>query len=379
MTRIVQALAWASLCLLVGIGSGSTRAADAVWLEPASDGGPQVAAAATPAPVRFPRDHGPHDLLTEWWYYTGHLASQDGRRFGFEYVIFRAERDPFGVGWAAHLAVTDEQGGRFAYDQRAELGDRADRSVPDEGFDLAIAGDVDPGIHGREPTWNMTGGLGDDRLAAQGERSRDGLAIGLELELHDEREPLLHGDDGYVTFDASTGSYYYSRPRMVASGVITLGDEELPVSGSAWFDHQWGDFLSVGTGWDWFAVNLDDGTDLTVSVVRAPQGRDRLVYGTIRDEHGSRSLVARDITVEVQGQWTSPWTAITWPAGWRLEIPGEGLVVELRPTVADQELDTRATTGVVYWEGSQVVHAERDGVVIGGAAYVELTGYEPEP
>lgn len=375
---VAKALTWATLCLLVWVGSGPTRADDVAGHERASGGEPQMAAVATPTPIRFPSDHGPHDLLTEWWYYTGHLESQAGRRFGFEYVIFRAERDPFGVVWVAHLAVTDERSGRFAYDQRSDIGDQVDRSEPNEGFDLAIIGDVIPGGRGRGPAWTMTGGLGSDRLEARGGRSREGLALGLALELRDDREPLLHGDDGYVTFDPSTGSYYYSRPRMMASGSITLGDEELPVTGSAWFDHQWGDFLSVGEGWDWFAVNLDDGTDLTVSVVREPESHDRLVYGTIRDDHGSRRLGERDIVVEVQGQWTSPRTDITWPAGWRLEVPDEGLVVDLRPTVADQELDTSATTGVIYWEGSQVVRAEHDGVVLGGEAYVELTGYGPD-
>jgi predicted secreted hydrolase len=291
-------------------------------------------------------------------------------------VIFRAERDLFGVGWAAHLAVTDENGGRFAYDQRSEIGEQVDHSEPDEGFDLAISGDE--ALRERSPAWTMTGGLGEDRLEARGARSRQGLELGLELALHDDREPLLHGDDGYVTFDSSTGSCYYSRPRMAATGSIVIGEEELPVAGSAWFDHQWGDFLSVGEGWDWFAVNLDDGTDLTVSVVREPEGREQLVYGTIRGESGSRLLGERDIVVEAQDRWTSPQTAITWPAGWRLQIQDEGLVIDLRPTAADQELDTRTTTGVIYWEGSQSVRAERDGIPVGGEAYVELTGYGPD-
>lgn len=378
LTHATQAVVWVTLCLVVGVGPGSVLANDVVQVGPASDGAAQVAAAETPAPIRFPRDHGPHDLLTEWWYYTGHLQSPDGRRFGFEYVMFRAERDPFGVGWAAHLAVTDESGGRFAYDQRSELGDQVDRSEAGAGFDLAITGDVELGVRGSGPAWNMTGGLGDDRLEARGGRSAGGLELGLDLALRDERGPLLHGDDGYVTFDSSTGSYYYSRPRMAASGSITIGDEELPVTGSAWFDHQWGDFLSVGEGWDWFAVNLDDGTDLTVSVIREQRGSERIVYGTIRDESGSRPLGERDIVVETHGWWTSPWTAIAWPAGWQLEIPGEGLLVDLQPTIADQELDTRATTGVIYWEGSQNVRAEREGVALGGEAYVELTGYGPD-
>lgn len=379
MNRVAHALAWAVVGLLAGGDSGA-MGAEAVAMATSTPGaGPGAATVATPAPVRFPRDHGPHELLTEWWYYSGHLASQDGRRFGFEFVIFRAERDPLGVIWASHLAVTDEAGERFAYDQRSEFGDQVDRSEPEAGFDLAITGDVSPGVRGRGPAWTMTGGLGRDRLDAQGGRSSVGLGAGLMLDLRDDGGPLLHGDDGYVRFGPSEGSYYYSRPRMAATGSVTLGHEVFRVSGSAWFDHQWGNFIRVGDGWDWFAVNLDDGTDLMVSVIRQPDGHDALLYGTLRDDRGSRPLGRGDVVVEPQAVWTSPHTSIPWPAGWHLEVPDEGLRIDLRPTLADQELDTRATTAVVYWEGSQVVTAERDGSPLAGEAYVELTGYGPDP
>jgi predicted secreted hydrolase len=153
------------------------------------------------------------------------------------------------------------------------------------------------------------------------------------------------------------------------------------VDGTAWFDHQWGDFISVGAGgWDWFAINLDDGTDITLSLVRAADGSYPLVYGTLVDAaDGTRNLGAGDFTVAPTGSWTSAATGTTWPAGWTVTLPGEDLVVHLVPSVPQQELDTRATTGVVYWEGSQQVTATRGGKTLGGEAYVELTGYAAGP
>ncbi|MDQ2964386.1 MAG: carotenoid 1,2-hydratase, partial [Chloroflexota bacterium] len=157
------------------------------------------------------------------------------------------------------------------------------------------------------------------------------------------------------------------------------GGAAVDVTGTAWFDHQWGDFIAVGGGgWDWFAVNLDDGMDLTLSLVRDRDGSYPLVYGTIVDPDGTvRHLPREAFSVEVTRRWQSPATGADYPAGWRVALPGEDLIIDLAPTVADQELDTRSTTGVVYWEGSQVVSATRDGQPLGGEAYVELTGYGP--
>jgi predicted secreted hydrolase len=136
--------------------------------------------------------------------------------------------------------------------------------------------------------------------------------------------------------------------------------------------------VSVGGGWDWFAVNLDDGTNLTLSVVRDAEGRPVLEYGSLQKRGllatPPRNLEPGDFTVESTGSWASPHTGRTWPSGWRISVK-DGLAIELRPTVLDQELDTRATTGVAYWEGSQVVRATRDGQAVGGEAYVELTRY----
>src|SRR5204862_2816528 len=112
--------------------------------------------------------------------------------------------------------------------------------------------------------------------------------FGLDLQLGQDAPPALHDEDGYVDFGPAGGSYYYSRTHMTATGTVTLGADALEVTGEAWFDHQWGDFISVGGGgWDWFAVNLDDGTDVTLSLVRGADGSYPLVYGTVVDPSGT--------------------------------------------------------------------------------------------
>jgi predicted secreted hydrolase len=352
-------------------------------------------AVADPLPVVLPRDDGPHDRLTEWWYYTGHLSgtAADGtqRKLGFEYVIFRAERGSFPTTWASHLAITDETGDRFLYSQRLEVGDGVDRSPRDAddaptGFDLSLTG-LDPRDAATfdRPSWSMRGADGDDVLAATLSKpeadaagSPGGLALALTLKAI--KPPALHDHDGWIDFGPAGGSYYYSRTAMDASGTVTLDGTALRVTGRAWFDHQWGDFISVGGGgWDWFAANLEGGTDLTLSLIRDADGSYPLIYGTVVDPDGqARHLGREDFTVKVTDRWTSPTTGADYPAAWTIAIrEPDDLVIELRPAVAAQELDTRATTGVVYWEGSQVVTGTRGGMPIGGQAYVELTGYAP--
>jgi predicted secreted hydrolase len=295
-------------------------------------------------------------------------------------VIFRAERGGFPVTWASHLALTDEQGQRFLYDQRSQLGGQVSRPVSGGGFDLSVGADLVPGVPDPRVTpWIMRGANGRDEVAAQG-TATDGTRFGLELALDPGATgAVLHDGDGYVDFGDAGGSYYYSRTRLAASGTLTLGDETIPVTGHAWFDHQWGDFIAVGGGgWDWFAVNLDDGTDVTLSLVRDATGAYPLAYGTLVGADGSvMHLPGDSFSVDVTARWRSEATGADYPAGWRVTIPGEALVIELVPTVAAQELDTRATTGVIYWEGSQVVTATRDGQPLTGEGYVELTGYAP--
>ncbi len=354
---------------------------------------PRPVAIADPQPVVLPRDDGPHQRLTEWWYYTGHLRTADDRRFGFEFVIFRVERGDFPVTWASHLALTDEGAGTFRFAERSEIGPQVDRqagTADDEraGFDLAIEGGdsfeepaaasaaasaASPAASTAAP-WRMAGGGGRDRIDAASE----GFGLQLELDVGD-RPVALHDHDGYIDFGVGGGSYYYSRTRMAVTGTLTVDGIPAAVEGSAWFDHQWGDFIQVGAGgWDWFAINLDDGTDIKLSLVRDAAGGYPLVYGTLVRADGRVEHLSRDaFTTSVTRRWTSPATGATYPSGWHVSLPEERLEVDLVPTVDAQELDTRSTTGVVYWEGSQRVSGTRNGLPLGGEAYVELTGYGP--
>ncbi len=388
---IGQATAVGALALAVAACSGGPILANPPVPRPSvAPVAPPAVAVVDPLPVQLPRDDGPHERLTEWWYYTGHLQDEDGAWYGFEYVIFRAERGEFPVSWASHLAITDVNGDAFRYAERAEIGPQVDRSPrtasgEPTGFDLALTGadPARPETFGR-PAWAMAGADGRDRLTAQlapDEATQRGSpgGMGLDLRLTAEKPPALHDLDGWIDFGSAGGSYYYSRTGMSAEGTLTLDGRTRTVRGTAWFDHQWGDFIAVGGGgWDWFAADLDDGTELTISLVRDRDGSYPLVYGTLVDQDGrTRHLPADALSVEVLGSWTSERTGATYPSGWRIRIPSEMLDVTLEPVVLDQELDTRATTGVVYWEGAQTVAGTRQGRPIGGRAYVELTGYAP--
>ncbi len=349
------------------------------------------------APVRLPEDEAPHDVLAEWWYYTGHLytrgsggAERAGRgedvreEYGFELVFFRGVRGDRPPGYAAHFAITDLPRQRFRYDQRVDVAlNEAARPIaaagpepdggrlvgtvalpqPGGGFDLALG------------NWRMRGRGGRDHLAA----TMPGY--GMEVDLAALRPPALHLGEppvfpGLITFGPAGYSYYYSRTRMALSGTLEVEGARRSVEGEAWMDHQWGDFLVLGGGgWDWFAANLRDGRDLTLSLVRDEWGTILLAYGTLVEASGeARHLPRSGFQINPIGTWTSPHTGIRYPSGWSVQVPEAGLDLQWIPLLADQELDSRPSTGVVYWEGAvrlQDAATQADA----GRGYVELTGY----
>ena len=311
-----------------------------------------------PVPVSFPRDDGPHDAATEWWYYTGHLFTEGGERYGFELVFFKGQRGAL-EGYAAHFAVTDNARQRFAFDQRLVPSNGVSR--PGEGFDLAI-GD-----------WAMRGAGGRDAVRA----AMPGYAI--DLGLASEKPPVLHDGDGYIVYPGGTASYYYSRTRLAVEGTLTVDGRAGRVTGEAWMDHQWGDFETYREGgWDWYAVQLGDGTELMLYVIRGAEGEVVLVDGSyVAEDGGLTVLEARDFELEATGAWTSPRGGTRYPSGWTVRYPEEGLSLTLTPSLADQELDTTPTTGVTYWEGEVTVAGRRGEAEIEGLGYVELTGYAP--
>jgi predicted secreted hydrolase len=280
------------------------------------------------------------------------------------------------VTWASHIAITEKpragHAGSFTYDQRSEVGPQVDvtpimsRPVI-AGFAITGANPLDPATLGRDPWVMLMLPGGDMQIGGNG----------LMLQLGAGRSPVLHDTDGWVAFADAGGSYYYSRTRMPTAGSLTIGGQRLAVTGSSWFDHQWGDFIAIGGGgWDWFALNLCDGSDLMLSFVRAKDGSYPLVYGTWVGANGVvRHIEVAQINLTALGTWTSPHTGATWPAGWRVQIAQIGLDVTVTPEVADQELNTMESTGVIYWEGANSVAGRLAGVPITGRSYVELTGY----
>ncbi|MEJ7653244.1 MAG: lipocalin family protein [Chloroflexia bacterium] len=164
---------------------------------------------------------------------------------------------------------------------------------------------------------------------------------------------------------------------MTVIGEITDHGKKLPATGQAWMDHQWGDFISVaGGGWDWFSAQLEDGSDVTISIVRNRENRTVLAYGTYVEPDGTAVHLSSDeFVVTSTAQWKSPHTDATYPARWNVRLPKRNLDLTLTPVVADQELDTRASTGVAYWEGAVEVVGDQSGRLMRGRGYVELTGY----
>ena len=311
-------------------------------------------------PIQLPRDEAPHDALSEWWYYTGHLDAADGSHYGFELVIFQAVRAGYPVGYAAHFAVTDYERHSFHYFQRSASGGSSLALQGGGKYDLSV-GD-----------WSLRGANGDDHLFAEES------GYGLSLAARAEKPPVLQRGTGIISFGTAGSSYYYSRTRMAATGTLTVGGVTKSVTGTAWMDHQWGNFVVGGGGWDWHAYQLDDGSELMISSVRSAAGDviPQISYATYVDKTGNAtSLPIGAVALTATGSWTSPKTGITYPSGWDVRVEKLGLAIAVRPVIPDQELDVRQSTGNVYWEGAVSIDGTKGGAPIAGRGYVELTGY----
>jgi len=337
-------------------GSGGGKAPWPGPFTPASN------ATTIPAPITFPRDEAPHPSLTEWWYYTGHLVADDGAKYGFESVIFQSIRNNIPAYYAAHAAVTDHQRALFRYDQRTQQS-AADRlaGATDRGFELRMGDWVWRGLNGRDHV----------EMAAPG--------YALALDLTATKGPALHRG-GFIDYGPAGGTYYYSRTRMDVTGTIEDNGVRKNVTGEAWFDHQWGNFLTVTDGgWDWFSANLADGSDFTVYLVRGAGQQVLGSLGTFVAADGTVTDLPFDqIDITALDRWTSPHTGIAYPSRWQVKLPGYGLDLTWTSVINDQELDTRQSTGNIYWEGEVVLGGTRNGAPISGEGYVELTGYDQQ-
>lgn len=331
------------------------------------------AKAVEPREFSFPEDHGPHpEFRTEWWYYTGNLETAEGRRFGFQLTFFRSALAPEmaerASAWAtrqvylAHFTVTDVQGERFRSFERWSRGAAGLAGSEGEPFRVWVKDWSAEAVGGEAPPMRISAREGD---------------VGIDLVLRPGKPPVLQGERGLSRKSAERGnaSYYYSLTRMPATGTVRIAGGSFPVSGLVWMDREWST-SSLGkdqVGWDWFALQLSDGREVMLYRLRRKDGSaDPASSGTVVGPGGqSRRLTRGDFILEDLDRWPSPRSGAEYPSRWRLRIPSEDLDVEVRPLLADQELDV----SFLYWEGAVGISGTRSGAPVTGRGYVELTGY----
>jgi len=327
-------------------------------------------------PFVFPADHGPHpDYAVEWWYYTGNLHATNGQRYGYQYTLFRTglprtatESD---TAWQtdavymAHFTVTDVDAQTFVARERfnrAALGLAGAQAVPFRVWmdDWVVAA---PDASGTQMHIQVADG-----------------DIALDLTLDARGPTVLQGDAGLSRKSAELGnaSYYYSMPRMNSTGTLRIGDQTTAVTGLSWMDREWST-SALGpnhVGWDWFALHLDDGSDIMLYQLRNRDGAaDAFSGGSVRSSDGTVTILhAADIRWQPHGTWVSPHSNGRYPAAWQIAITPLALDVTVTPVVPDQELQVT----VRYWEGAVDVTGTRRGVAVRGEGYLEMTGYADE-
>jgi predicted secreted hydrolase len=320
------------------------------------------------AALRFPTDFGAHPgYKTEWWYVTGWLNTADGKPLGFQVTFFRsatghdlANPSQFAPKQLiiGHAAVSDPANGKLLHDQRSAR----------EGFGLSYAkvGDTDVKLE----DWRMT-------RAADGSYRvlLDAASFKLDLKLAPSQPVLLQGEQGYSRKSPQLlySSYYYSEPQLGTSGTVTRAGKTVAVSGASWLDHEWSSQAldPDTTGWDWVGANLADGGALMAFQVRSKTGAKLWAHATWRDASGKITQFSPDqVSFTPQRRWRSPRTNAEYPVA--AQLTTGSTVWRIVPLQDDQELDSRRSTGAVYWEGA--VTLERDGKPA-GRAYLEMTGY----
>jgi len=337
-----------------------------------------------PAPFRqalpgytfaFPRDLNSHDdFKIEWWYYTGNLEDANGRPFGYQLTFFRVALDGAGKiknpsRWRidqvyfAHLAVSDIESERFYFFER----------INRRG--LNTAGAEPDRLRVWNEDWQLTGQDGAHILEARES------GTGLSLTLAPAKNPVVHGKSGVSVKGREPGnaSHYFSYTRMDTRGTLSIDGREYKVSGSSWMDHEFSSnqLGKEQVGWDWFALTLDNQVEIMLYRIRLKNGdAEPFSSGTLVRADGShRHLPLRDFSIMPTGQWTSRNTQITHPAGWRIALPQDGVRLEIRPDMADQELYGLRSISGSYWEGSVSVTGRFKNQPVHGKGYVELVGY----
>lgn len=308
-------------------------------------------------PVSLPRDDGRHATATEWWYYNGHLLAAGGQRYSFHAVVFL--RDGVVRHTVFHGSLNEyRRGTRFTRQMRTA-------GVPSpegaEGFDFEYM------------NWRVAGKGGEHQLRFGGDD------FSLDLRLSDDGKPVLHqmvgsATPGILDFGEAGISYYYSRPRMKARGDLSIaGAGAVAVEGEVWFDHQWGDFEASRLAWNWFALQLDDGSNVMLYQLFDKAGEPLVVAGTLTGADGrSVALGEKAVSLNSVGVWRSDESGVRYPTAWQIRLPQGD--IELKPMRQASEFNSLETTFAHYWEGGVAVSG-----ALGGVGFVEMSGYDHVP
>ena len=323
--------------------------------------------------LQFPRDHFSHpDFKTEWWYYTGHLETAGGGSYGYQLTFFRfglrnrqeeAQGPLFTDLYMGHFAISDRNHKKMFFRDRVN-----------RGYQGRAGARVDRYLVWNED-WKVEEKDGSHILYA---RDRDRV---LSLRLTPLKAAVLHGKAGLSQKGEGRGraSYYYSFTRLETEGVLEISGKKMEVRGLSWMDHEFGsDQLGENqVGWDWFGLQLGNGAEIMLYLIRHGDGSvDPHSSGTlVREDGTSHHLALKDFSVEALEQWKSPQSGGVYPMRWKVSIPAEGIELEVSPSFPGQELDTRKSTRVTYWEGSVEIQGAYGGKPVGGLGYVEMTGY----
>ena len=315
----------------------------------------------------FPRDRGAHpDFRTEWWYITGQ-ATSGSRLFGFQLTFFRS-RIPGTQGMAskfaakqllfAHAAITDVDGKKLWHDQR----------IARDGFAVASSSETDMAIRLRDWSLQGRGGQYSAELPA--------ADFGLKLQFSETQPVLLQGKNGLSRKgpEEEQASYYYSQPQLTTSGSLRVKDKTFAITGKAWLDHEWSQEIlhPEATGWDWIGMNLLDGSALTAFSLRGKDGQAIWDGGSFRSPGKQAYIFTRgEVIFKPTRLWKSPLSQTTYPVEWIVRTPADFYTV--RAIIDNQELDSRQSTGSIYWEGlSELINSNGKRV---GMGYLEMTGY----
>lgn len=354
-----------------------------------------------PCHLKFPEDHDRHPgYRVEWWYYTGNVETEAGRRFGFQLTFFRYQLAPSsdfiqqvkavdddhptpdgtntaqksfqGVSawrtnqlYFAHAAITDIKGKHYLHAE----------DVAREALGMAGVRHASDTTEIFLKDWSATIRPHEHRLMAKTDD------FSLDLMLKSLKMPVLHGDRGYTRKGASRqqASCYYSFTRLETTGTIALNGDLFKVTGFSWMDHE---FSSApldrnAAGWDWFSLQMDDDTELMVYVIRMKDGTLNPASSAtfVRADGRYDHFMQGDFDLDVLDTWKSPHSGGIYPARWRLSVRQLGLDLMITPGLEDQEMQSPKSTGITYWEGSAAARGTSQGKAVSARGYVELTGY----